>query len=298
MKKQTWRVYYKTERTEVMNDNYTYKFGSLVYDLSSRTHVMGILNITPDSFSDGGKFMDLGKAVAHGVQMADDGADFIDVGGMSTRPSSEEISIQEEIDRVIPVIKELRKEVKVPISIDTYRSEVAEEALKNGAMIVNDVSAFTFDENMAHTAARYKATCILMHTKGRPKDMQVKPVYENLMAEILKFLEKAVWKANVEGLDQMIIDPGIGFGKTTEHNLSIIKNIGELKKLDCPVMIGVSRKSTIGAISNADIQDRLEGTVALNTIAVLNGANIVRVHDIKENIRAIRIVDAYRKQKP
>jgi dihydropteroate synthase len=280
-----------------MNDNYTYKFGSLIYDLSSRTHVMGILNITPDSFSDGGKFMDLGKAVSHGIQMSDDGADFIDVGGMSTRPGSEEISIQEEIDRVVPVIKELRKEVKVPISIDTYRSEVADEALKNGAMIVNDISAFTFDENMANTAAKHKATCILMHTKGRPKQMQENPVYENLMADILKFLEKAVWKANVEGLDQMIIDPGIGFGKTNDHNLCIIKNISELKKLDCPVMIGVSRKSTVGALSGADIADRLEGTVALNTIAVLNGANIIRVHDVKENVRAIRIVDAYRKQK-
>lgn len=279
-----------------MNDNFTYKFGSLVYDLSGRTHVMGILNITPDSFSDGGKFMDLGKAVAHGIQMADDGADFIDIGGMSTRPGSEEISVQEEIDRVIPVIKQLRKEVKVPISIDTYRSEVASEALKNGALIVNDISAFSFDKNMAKTAAKYKASCILMHTIDKPKTMQENPVYDNLMADILKYLEKAVWKANVEGIEQMIIDPGIGFGKTVEQNLSIIKNISELKKLDCPVMIGVSRKSTIGALSGADVNDRLEGTIALNTIAILNGANIIRVHDVKENVRAIKIIDSYRKQ--
>ncbi|RPI18889.1 MAG: dihydropteroate synthase [Ignavibacteriae bacterium] len=281
-----------------MNDNYSYKFGSLVYDLSSRTHVMGILNITPDSFFDGGNFMDTGKAIAHGIQMAEDGADFIDIGGMSTRPGSEEIPVEEELNRIIPVIKTLRKEVKVPLSVDTYRSEVAEEAMKNGALIINDISAFTYDENMAHIAAKYKATCILMHTKGMPRTMQDNPQYENLMAEILAFLEKAVWKANVEGIEQMIIDPGIGFGKTIEHNLLVIKNIYELKRLDCPVMIGVSRKSTIGALTGADVNDRLEGTIALNTIALLNGINIIRVHDAKENVRAAKIIDAYKKLSP
>jgi dihydropteroate synthase len=280
-----------------MNDNYTYKFGNLIYDLSSRTHIMGILNVTPDSFSDGGNYIDPEKAIAHGKRMAEEGADFIDIGGMSTRPGSEEISIEEEINRVIPVIKELNKEIKIPISIDTYRSEVADEALKNGAMMVNDISAFSFDECMAQVAAKHKATCILMHTKGKPKDMQNNLHYDNLMAEILSYLEKAIWKANVEGLDQMIIDPGIGFGKNVEHNLLIIKNIYELKKLDCPVMIGVSRKSTIGDITGAEVNDRLEGTVVLNTISILNGVNIIRVHDVKENVRAAKIIDTYKRLK-
>ncbi|MGH2575488.1 MAG: dihydropteroate synthase, partial [Ignavibacteria bacterium] len=217
------------------------------------------------------------------------------VGGQSTRPGSQEIPVEEELKRVIDVIKALKKEIKIPISVDTYRSEVADEALKHGAVIVNDISAFNFDKKMPQIVSKHKATCILMHIKGTPKNMQDNPQYENLIAEVLAYLEEAVWKANVEGIDQVIIDPGIGFGKSLENNFTLIKNIFEFKKLDCPVMIGVSRKSLIGKILNSEVNDRLEGTLALNTIAILNGVNVLRVHDVKEAVKASKIVDYYRK---
>lgn len=281
-----------------MNDNYSYQFGKKVYDLSSRTHVMGVLNVTPDSFSDGGKFMKLENAVRHAKQMEADGADFIDVGGQSTRPGADEVPIEEELKRVIPVIKAIISEIKIPVSVDTYRSEVAGEALKNGALIVNDISGFNFDKNMAATIAGYNATAIAMHIKGTPKDMQVKPEYDDLLAEITQYFENAAWKANVEGIKQIIFDPGIGFGKTAEHNLKIIRHISELKRLDTPLMIGVSRKSMISRILNTEdgnVNDRHEGTVALNAVAILNGVNIIRVHDVIEGVRTARILDAYRK---
>jgi dihydropteroate synthase len=278
-----------------MNDNYTYQIGKKIYDLSSRVHVMGILNVTPDSFSDGGQFLEPQKALERARQIEAEGADFIDVGGQSTRPGSEEISAEEEMKRVIPVIQLISKEIKIPISIDTYHSQTAEAALENGAMIVNDISGFNFDDNMTSVIAKYKATAIAMHIRGRPKDMQLNPVYEDLLGEVISYFEKIVWRANVAGIKQIIIDPGIGFGKTTEHNLLLIKHIGELKRLDTPLMIGVSRKSFIGRILDSENPlDRLEGTITLNTIAALNGANIIRVHDVKAGVRTARIIDAYR----
>jgi dihydropteroate synthase len=280
-----------------MFDSFEYKFGNVTYDLGSRTFIMGVLNVTPDSFSDGGKFLKADEAVKHAKQMEADGADFVDIGGRSTRPGSAEISVDEELSRVISVIKTLKDELKIPISIDTYRSQVADEALSNGAVIVNDISAFNFDSGMPAVAARHKATCILMHIKGTPGNMQENPVYEDLVAEVLLYFENAVWKANVAGIDQFIIDPGIGFGKTVEHNLKLIKYMYELKKLDCPVMIGVSRKSLIGKISGAEIDQRLSGTVALNSISLLNGVNIIRVHDVKEAVQTAKIIDMYKKIK-
>ena len=266
-----------------MNDNYSYTFGKKVYDLSARTHVMGVLNVTPDSFSDGGKFLKAEDAIAHGKKMETDGADFIDVGGASTRPGAEEVSIEEELKRVIPVITALAKEVSIPVSVDTYRAQVADEALKAGALIVNDISAFAFDPAMAETIAKHNASAVAMHIKGTPKDMQKDPQY-------------VAWKANVAGIKQIIIDPGIGFGKTVEHNLQIIKNLSDLKRLDTPIMIGISRKSMIGKILNTDdVNDRHEGTITLNTISVLNGAHIIRVHDVIEGVRTAKIIDAYRK---
>lgn len=277
-----------------MNDNFSYVFGKKVYDLSSKTFVMGILNVTPDSFSDGGKYFEKNKAIEHGIQMAELGADFIDVGGLSTRPGSDEIPLDEELNRVIPVISEITKNISVPVSIDTYRSLVADEALKAGAVIVNDISGFNFDENMANTVASHKATAVVMHIKGTPKNMQLNPQYDNLINEIIHYFENAAWKANVAGIKQIIIDPGIGFGKTVEHNLKIIKNINEFKRLDSPIMIGVSRKSFIGKILNIENPvERNEGTIILNTIAVLNGVNIIRVHDVKEGIKTARIIDEY-----
>lgn len=281
-----------------MNDNYSYQFGKKVYDLSSRTHVMGVLNVTPDSFSDGGKYMKLENAVAHAKKMAAEGADFIDVGGQSTRPGADEVSTEEELKRVIPVIKALAGEIKTPISVDTYRSEVAVEALKNGALIVNDISGFNFDKNMAAAIAAHNATAIVMHIKGTPMDMQVKPEYDDLLGEITQYFENAAWKANVEGIKQIIFDPGIGFGKTVEHNLLILKHINEFKRLDTPLMIGISRKSMISRIldiEDGNVNDRHEGTIALNSVAILNGANIIRVHDVTEGVRTARILDAYKK---
>lgn len=279
-----------------MNDNYSYTFGKKVYDLSARTHVMGVINVTPDSFSDGGKFMDPAAAIAHGKEMEKLGADYIEVGGASTRPGAGEVSAEEESKRVLPVITALAKEVSIPISVDTYRAEVADEALKAGALIVNDISAFGFDSAMAETIAKHKASAIVMHIKGTPKDMQNDPKYDDLMAEIITYFENVAWKANVAGIKQVIIDPGIGFGKTVEHNLQILKNLSDLKRLDTPIMIGVSRKSMIAKIlDNEDVNDRHEGTITLNTIGVLNGAHIIRVHDVKEGVRTARIIDAYRK---
>ncbi len=279
-----------------MNDNYSYTFGKKVYDLSARTHVMGVLNVTPDSFSDGGKFFRTDDAIAHGKKMESDGADFIDVGGASTRPGADEVSVEEELKRVIPVIEALAKEVNIPVSVDTYRSEVADEALKAGALIVNDISAFAFDTAMAEIIAKHNASAVAMHIKGTPKDMQKDPKYDDLMAEIISYFENVAWKANVAGIKQVIIDPGIGFGKTVEHNLLILKNLNDLKRLDTPIMIGVSRKSMIGRILNTDdVNDRHEGTITLNTIGVLNGAHMIRVHDVTEGVRTAKIIDAYRK---
>ncbi|MBZ0201552.1 MAG: dihydropteroate synthase [Ignavibacteria bacterium] len=279
-----------------MNDNYLYQFGKKVYDLSSRTHVMGVLNVTPDSFSDGGKYMELGAAIARAKQMESEGADFIDVGGESTRPGAEEVSPEEELKRVIPVIKALANEVAVPISVDTYRARVADDALSSGALIVNDISAFNFDKEMAAVIAKHNATAIAMHIKGTPRDMQKDPHYKDIMAEILQYFENAAWQANVAGIKQVIFDPGIGFGKTVEHNLKILKHLQELKRLDTPIMIGVSRKSMIAKLLNSeDVYDRLEGTIALNSVGILNGAQLIRVHDVKEGVRTARILDAYSK---
>jgi dihydropteroate synthase len=279
-----------------MNDNFSYRFGKKMYDLSSRTHVMGVLNITPDSFSDGGKFMNVDSAASHAIRMQEEGADFIDIGGQSTRPGAVEVTAEEEIARVIPVIKALEGKLSIPISIDTFRSQVAEEALKFGALIVNDVSAFNFDKNMAATIAAHGASAIVMHMKGTPKDMQLNPQYDDVIAEIIQYFENTAWKANVAGIKQIIIDPGIGFGKTVEHNLRIIKHLSEFKRLDSPIMIGVSRKSLIAKVlGTEDVNDRHEGTITLNTIAALNGANIIRVHDVKEGLRTAKMLDAYRK---
>ncbi len=280
-----------------MNDNYSYHFGKKVYDLSSRTFVMGVLNVTPDSFSDGGKFMEVDAAIAHAKRIVEEGADFIDVGGQSSRPGASEVSVDEEMTRVMPVIRELKKTVEVPISIDTYRSEVADEALAAGAVIVNDISGFKLDPNMLKVIAKHKASAIAMHMKGAPKNMQDNPQYDNVVKDVVAYFEDVLWRVNVENITQLILDPGIGFGKNVEHNLSLIKNIVELKILDCPVMVGVSRKSLIEKLVGGKIDDRLEGTIALNTIAILNGVQIIRVHDVKAGVRTARIVDEYKKIK-
>jgi dihydropteroate synthase len=255
---------------------------------------MGILNITPDSFSDGGKFFDLEKAVLRGKEMEKEGADIIDIGGESTRPGSDPISLEEELKRVIPVIESLSKEVSIPISIDTYKSEVAFEALRAGAEMVNDISALRFDPKMKEVVAKFDVPIVLMHIKGTPKNMQQKPIYADLFGEIISYLDESIKMAVQSGVseDKIIIDPGIGFGKKLEHNLKILKELDKFKVLEKPILVGVSRKSFIGQLTNAEVNDRLEGSLSALTVAILEGANIVRVHDVIESVRAAKVVDA------
>lgn len=273
-----------------------YKFNNLKYDLSSRTFVMGILNITPDSFSDGGKYFDkdiqMQRIVVDAVRMEREGADFIDVGGESTRPGAQKVSAGEEIQRVIPVISEIKKHISIPISIDTYKHEVAEEALKAGAVIVNDISGFQFDDKIAEVTKKYNASCILMHIKGTPKEMQNNPVYGNVIEEIKEYLSKSVSIAKEAGIEQIIVDPGIGFGKTFAHNIEIIRKLNEFKSLGYPVLLGLSKKRFINEIYESNIDERGEGTMAANTVGIMNGANIIRVHDVLENKRAALTADA------
>ncbi|MFZ4589863.1 MAG: dihydropteroate synthase [Ignavibacteria bacterium] len=273
-----------------------YKFNNLKYDLSSRTFVMGILNITPDSFSDGGKYFDkdiqMQRIVVDAVRMEREGSDFIDVGGESTRPGAQKVSAEEEILRVIPVISEIKKHISIPISIDTYKHEVAEEALKAGAVIVNDISGFQFDDKIAEITKKYNASCMLMHIKGTPKEMQKNPVYDNVIEEIKEYLGKSVSIAKEAGIEQIIVDPGIGFGKTFAHNLEIIKKLNEFKSLGYPLLLGLSKKRFINEIYESNIDERGEGTMAANTVGILNGANIIRVHDVLENKRAALTADA------
>ncbi|PIV55389.1 dihydropteroate synthase [Candidatus Desantisbacteria bacterium CG02_land_8_20_14_3_00_49_13] len=249
-----------------------------------RPLIMGILNVTPDSFSDGGRFFSRENALKQAEKMAGEGADIIDVGGESTRPYAEQVSAEEEIRRIIPVIGKIRKKLRTLVSIDTYKSEVACRALEEGADIINDISALRMDRNMGKAAARAGVPVILMHMQGRPRGMQASPRYGDVIRDIAGFLGERIKKAKELGIDvkKIIIDPGIGFGKTVEHNLLIIKNLEKFKKLGCPVLAGPSRKSFIGKVLNLKVYERFEGTAAAVAICVWNGADIVRVHDVKE----------------
>ncbi|MEW6418259.1 MAG: dihydropteroate synthase [Nitrospirota bacterium] len=256
---------------------------------------MGILNVTPDSFSDGGLYFDKSAAIKRAIQMVEEGADIIDIGGESTRPGSEPVTIEEELRRTIPVIEELAKEVKVPISIDTYKSEVAKRALDAGASMVNDISGLRFDPEMPDIVSEYKVPVVIMHIKGTPKNMQQNPVYEALIPEIMDYLREGIKIAKQTGIseDKIIIDPGIGFGKTFDHNLEIIKHLREFTFLEKPILIGLSRKAFIGKIlGDVPVTERLEGTAAAVAISIINGANIIRVHDVKEMVKVAKIADA------
>lgn len=270
----------------------TYTFGCRTFDLTSRTYIMGILNVTPDSFYDGGKYYDVDSAVRRGLKMVEEEVDFIDVGGESTRPGAEPISVEEELRRVLPVIERLAKVTDVPISIDTYKSDVAERALDAGAVIVNDISGLNFDPRMIDVVARYRASVVIMHIKGTPKDMQQNPEYKSVIEEICLYFQEAIKRAKQKGIDQIIIDPGIGFGKKLIHNLTILKQLNEFRQLGYPLLVGPSRKSFIGAILDVPVGNRLEGTAAATAISIMNGANIVRVHDVKAMKRVARVVDA------
>jgi dihydropteroate synthase len=255
---------------------------------------MGIVNVTPDSFSDGGMFFTPDEAISHGIQLASQGADIIDIGGESTRPGAKPLSRDEELRRVIPVIEGLSAKVDIPISIDTYKSSIAEEAIEAGAQMINDISALHFDPKMADVTAKYDVPIVLMHIKGTPEVMQLDVHYDCLLTEIMEYLEESIEIAEGAGVDarQVIIDPGIGFGKTVEDNLRIIGHLAELKSLGKPIMLGVSRKSFIGKILDADVDLRIEGTLASISAAIMNGAHILRVHDVGPARKATRIVDA------
>lgn len=267
-------------------------------DFNKKTYIMGVLNVTPDSFSDGSLYFDKEKAIDHALQLVEDGADILDIGGESTRPGSEPVSLEEEIRRTLPVIEAVSKKVKIPISIDTYKTDVARRALDAGASIVNDISGLRFDSEMPKLVAEYGVPVVIMHIKGRPKDMQANPAYEALIPEIMDYLRISIRLAAKFGIrdDRIIIDPGIGFGKTFEHNLQIIKNLKEFTLLGKPVTVGVSRKAFIGKIlGDAPALERLEGTAAAAAISIFNGANIVRVHDVKEISKVAKVADAIKR---
>ena len=267
--------------------------------IGERTLIMGILNVTPDSFSDGGQFLNLDKALAHAEQMIAEGADIIDVGGESTRPGGEPVSIDEEIERVVPVIKAIAQRTDTPISVDTTKSEVARAALDAGAAIVNDISALRFDFYVADAVARAGAGLVLMHSRGTPATMHRLPPVADIMEEVTSSLRASVHMAERRGVkrESIVLDPGIGFGKTQEQNLELIAKIDQLITAfpDYPLLIGTSRKSFIGRIlGDAPPEDRLHGTMATITAAILKGAHIVRVHDVKATAETIRVAQAIR----
>lgn len=261
-----------------------------------RTALMGIVNVTPDSFSDGGRYFEPAQAISHGVKLVEEGADIIDVGGESTRPGARPVSGREEVERVIPVIRGLRRELSAPISVDTYKADVARAALDEGADMVNDISALRFDPAMAPLVAAEKVPVVLMHMQGTPRTMQRRPHYRDVVEEVKGFLRDQIRFAVQAGVDleRIIIDPGIGFGKELEHNLALLRALPALADLGRPVLVGPSRKTFIGKILDVGPEERLEGSLAAAVAAVLGGASVIRTHDVKEARRAIRVADAMR----
>ena len=278
----------------ISKTHYSIRCRKRTLTLGKRTLLMGVLNVTPDSFSDGGLFFNKEKAIAQGLRMVEEGADIIDIGGESTKPGSKPLELEEELRRVIPVIESLAKVVDVPISIDTYKSTVAQKALEMGAQMINDISGLRFDKNLAKVAAKEDIPIILMHIRGTPEMMQKDVRYQSLFSEIFQYLKESIQRAESAGLDpqQIIIDPGIGFGKTLENNLLIIKYLSEFRVLGKPILLGTSRKSFIGKILNTEVGDRLEGTLSSIAIGVLNGAHIIRCHDVLQAKKAIAVADA------
>jgi dihydropteroate synthase len=264
--------------------------------LQERTHIMGILNVTPDSFSDGGVYSDPERAVERALEMEAEGADIIDIGGESTRPGSDPVDAKTEIDRVVPVIQKLNGKLKAPISIDTRKSEVATTALEAGAAMINDVAGLRFDVKIASVAARFGVPIVIMHAQGEPKTMQSNPQYRDLIHEIIEFLKTGIQAAEKAGIpkNRVIVDPGIGFGKTVDDNFRIIRHLLAFQTLGCPIMIGVSRKAFIGKTLNLPETDRLFGTASAVAASILNGAQIVRVHDVKAMSQVARIADRIR----
>ena len=261
--------------------------GNKEFDLKNNTYVMGILNVTPDSFSDGGKFNNVYSAIEAAKKMVEDGADIIDIGGESTRPGAEYVSVEEELNRVVPVIRALSKEINVPISIDTYKSKVAEEAVKAGASLINDVWGFKKDPDMAKVAAKYDVAVCLMHNRNNKE-------YNSLLDDMMYDLKESINIAKKAGVkdEKIILDPGVGFAKTLEDNLDVMNNLEKFNELGYPVLLGTSRKSMIGLTLNLPVNERVEGTIATSVIGVMKNMSIIRVHDVKENTRAIDMTKA------
>ena len=256
--------------------------------------VMGIINVTPDSFSDGGKFFSLAEALKQGLELASQGADILDVGGESTRPGAVEVSCEEEISRVVPLITELSRKIELPLSIDTRKARVAEAAIKAGAKIINDITGLTSPE-MLEVAARYQASVVIMHMQGTPGDMQVNPVYQDVVGEVKDFLKTQAGLAKKAGIIDIALDPGIGFGKTMEHNLAILNRLGEFKSLGYPLLIGVSRKAFLGRLTGMPVNQRLAGVLSAVALALYQGADIFRVHEVEPVAQALKVALAIRR---
>ena len=264
------------------------------FDLSSRTHIMGVLNTTPDSFYDGGNYTHIDAALKQAEKMIEEGADIIDIGGESTRPGSLPVSVEKELERVIPVVRGIRKHFDIPLSIDTTKSAVARQALDEGASMVNDISGLRFDPEIADAAHDYGAGIVLAHTTSRPLDMQSNTEYGSLLEDIKLSLKNSVNIAELKGVkpDFIAIDPGFGFGKTVEQNLAILKYLKSFRELDKPILIGTSNKSFIGKVLDAPTGDRTEGTAATIAVGILNGASIIRVHETGYMKRVSQMIDA------
>lgn len=274
--------------------NYRFEARGKRFIIGPRLWLMGILNVTPDSFYDGGRFFDEEKAISWALELADQGIDILDIGGESSRPGSEPIPAEEELKRVLPVIKTIRPRVKCLLSIDTTKAVVAKAALEEGAEIINDISALRADPEMSQVVAESKAGVILMHMKGTPKTMQLNPFYQDVISEITSFFQERMAVAQEKGIkaEQIILDPGIGFGKRLEDNLRLINGLDSFLFLGRPLLVGISRKSFIGQILNLPPEERLEGTIASAIISFLRGASILRVHDPMAISRAIRVAEA------
>jgi len=279
--------------------SYNLSFPSKSINLAEKVAVMGILNLTPDSFYDGGKYKGEKEILNRVEQMVEEGADIIDIGGESTRPGALPVTEKEEIKRVIPYIRKITHLFDIPVSIDTYKSKVAISALEEGAQMVNDISGLRFDPEMVKVVSSYNVPVVIMHIKGTPRNMQNNPRYESLMDEIISYLDDGIQRAVRAGIDpeKIIVDPGIGFGKTVEHNLFILKRLSELKVLGKPILIGVSRKSFIGKVLGLPVEKRLTGSLAASCVAVMEGARIVRTHDVKETRWAVDLTDVILKSK-
>ena len=274
--------------------HFAIRCGTASLELGRRSLLMGVINVTPDSFSDGGAFFDAERAIEQGERLAAEGADLLDVGGESTRPFSESIPVGEELRRVIPIIRELARRTKIPISIDSCKAEVARAALDAGASLVNDISSLGFDPEMKAVVASSGAPLILMHMQGAPRNMQVRPRYDSLLSEVVRFLEERIHLACEAGVsrDQIIVDPGIGFGKTVTHNLLLIKHLDALAILGRPVLLGASRKSFIGAVLNRPVTEREPGSWASVCAGILKGAHILRVHEVAVCRQVVDVIDA------